>query len=180
MLRAGKPRLGPAAPPAPARLAASGARAACAARAEIGDDAHCFAEAAHARRTLQDQAGACWSHCPTWSMLLDGARPAPPEAPGAGDWPHGWQRSSRILTVHSRDRVLLPSLPIFASWRDVWLRRCEAAGVHGVEQFADAAFLQLLFTPHDRRNSISLMSAHLSFVAAVCQAQRSLLDGLSV
>ena len=70
--------------------------------------------------------------------------------------------------------------PIFASWRDVWLRRCEAAGVHGVEQFADAAFLQLLFTPHDRRNSISLMSAHLSFVAAVCQAQRSLLDGLSV
>ena len=70
--------------------------------------------------------------------------------------------------------------PIFASWRDVWLRRCEAAGVHGVEQFADAAFLQLLFTPHDRRNSISLMSAHLSFVAAVCQAQRSLLDALSV
>ncbi|CAE7369732.1 unnamed protein product [Symbiodinium natans] len=68
--------------------------------------------------------------------------------------------------------------PIFASWRDVWLRRCEAAGVHGVEQFADAAFLQLLFTPHDRRNSISLMSAHLSFAAAVCQAQRSLLEAV--
>ena len=51
--------------------------------------------------------------------------------------------------------------------RDVWLRRCEAAGVYGVEQFADATFLQLLFRPHDRRNSTSLRSAHLSFVAAV-------------
>ena len=71
---------------------------------EVGDNAHCLAEAAHARRTLQDQG---WSNCPTWSMLLDGARPAPPEAPGAGDWPHGWQyHTSRTFTEHSRDRVL--------------------------------------------------------------------------
>ena len=41
------------------------------------------------------------------------ARPAGRQlAPGAGDWPHGWQyHASRTLTVHSRDRVLLPSLP---------------------------------------------------------------------
>ena len=43
---------------------------------EVGDDAHCLAEAAHARRTLQDQG---WSNWPTWSMLLD----TPPEAPGS-------------------------------------------------------------------------------------------------
>ena len=78
---------------------------------EAGEGVHCLAEAAHARRMLQDQG---WSDCPTWRMLLDGARPAPPVAPGpgAGDWPHGWQyHASRTLAVHSRDRVLLPSLP---------------------------------------------------------------------
>ena len=67
--------------------------------AEAGDGAHCLAEAAYARCTLQDQG---WSACPTWRMLLDGAR----------DWPHGWQyHASWVFTVHSCDRVLLPSLP---------------------------------------------------------------------
>ena len=47
---------------------------------EAGEGVHCLAEAAHARRMLQDQS---WSDCPTWRMLLDGARPAPPVAPGA-------------------------------------------------------------------------------------------------
>ena len=75
---------------------------------EAGEGVHCLAEAAHARRMLQDQG---WSNCPTWRMLLDGARPAPPVAPGAGDWPHGWQyHASRTLTVHSLSRSCAPSL----------------------------------------------------------------------
>ena len=62
------------------------------------------------RRTLQDEG---WNTCPTWRMLLDGARPAPPAAPGAGDLPHGWQyHASQTLTIHCQDRVFLPSLPL--------------------------------------------------------------------
>ena len=40
---------------------------------EVEDGARCLAEAAQARRTLLEQG---WSTCPTWSALLDGARPA--------------------------------------------------------------------------------------------------------
>ena len=55
-------------------------------KSEAGAGTHCFAEAAQAHRTLQDQG---WSDCPTWHMLLDIARPAPPVAKDASDWPHG-------------------------------------------------------------------------------------------
>ena len=64
-------------------------------------------EAASARRTLVDPG---WSDCPTWRMI-HAARPEPPENPGAGDWPHGWQyHASQTLTEHHRGVIML-SLP---------------------------------------------------------------------
>ena len=67
-----------------ARLPSSAATYVRLLESEAGDGTHCLCR----RRTLQDQG---WSDCPTWRMLLEGARHAPPAAPGAGDWPHGWQ-----------------------------------------------------------------------------------------
>ena len=55
--------------------------------ADADDADHCLAEAARARRTLQDEG---WSECPTWRAVLEGARPAPSTEDSAGDWPHGW------------------------------------------------------------------------------------------
>ena len=77
--------------------------------AELGEATRCLAEAANARRLLLDRG---WSHCPTWRAILEGARPALAANPGAGDWPHGWQyHASRTLTEHSRERLVMPSLP---------------------------------------------------------------------
>ena len=77
--------------------------------AELGEATHCLAEAANARRLLLDRG---WSHCPTWRAILEGARPALAANPGAGDWPHGWQyHASRTLTEHSRECLVMPSLP---------------------------------------------------------------------
>ena len=77
--------------------------------AELGEATHCLAEAANARRLLLDRG---WSHCPTWRAILEGVRPALAANPGAGDWPHGWQyHASRTLTEHSRERLVMPSLP---------------------------------------------------------------------
>ena len=78
--------------------------------ADADDAAHCLAEAARARRTLQDEG---WSECPTWRAVLEGARPAPSTEDSAGDWPHGWQmHASRIHAEHYRDRVLMPALSL--------------------------------------------------------------------
>ena len=77
--------------------------------AELGEATHCLAEAANARRLLLDRG---WSHGPTWRAILEGARPALAANPGAGDWPHGWQyHASRTLTEHSRECLVMPSLP---------------------------------------------------------------------
>ena len=71
------------------------------------DAAHCLAEAARERRSLQAEG---WSECPTWRVVLEGARPTPSTEDSAGDWRHGWQtHASRIHTEHYRDRVLMPA-----------------------------------------------------------------------
>ena len=64
---------------------------------ERARSAHCLAEAAHARCSLQDQL-LYMAHSPRRRS------PAPPVAPGEADWPHGWQyHASQTLTVHCRD-----------------------------------------------------------------------------
>ena len=66
--------------------------------ADAEDAAHCLAEAARARRTLQDES---WSECPTWRAVLEGARPAHQrktrQSGGASLGPHR-PRSSRPRT----------------------------------------------------------------------------------
>ena len=73
-----------------------------------GDDIPNLRAAAECRELLQAEG---WEACPSWRAILQGARPAPPEHAGPGDWPHGWQfYASRTRNQHFRDNVLLPAM----------------------------------------------------------------------
>ena len=71
-----------------------------------GAEAPSLRAAAEARELLQTEG---W--CPGWREILQGARPAPPEHTGPGDWPHGWQfHASRTRNQHLRDSLMLPAM----------------------------------------------------------------------
>ena len=67
----------------------------------------------------------------------------------------------------------LRSCPLFVPWRRLF-------GLRAVEQLPDDVFLHLLFLPKHHCNSVGLLSAHMHIVAGVCQAQRSLLEGVNL
>ncbi|OLP88553.1 hypothetical protein AK812_SmicGene30090 [Symbiodinium microadriaticum] len=74
-----------------------------------GGEADCLREAAAARDLLAAEG---WHDCPTWSSILQGARPTPANDARPGDWPHGWQmHASRTRNTQFRDSVLLPDMP---------------------------------------------------------------------
>ena len=81
------------------------ARRCLAALEDRGGEADCLREAAAARDLLAAEG---WHDCPTWSSILQGARPTRQNDAGLGDWPHGWQmHASRTRNTHFRDSVLL-------------------------------------------------------------------------
>ena len=69
------------------------------------------------------------------------------------------------------------SCPMFLHWRNVWSRHLQSLG-HAVDHFSDDALLRFLFSPNGRGNIRASIAARMSFVASICQAQRSLLEGL--
>ena len=73
-----------------------------------GAEAPSLRAAAEAHELLQTEG---WEACPGWREILQGARPAPPEHTGPGDWPHGWQfHASRTRNQHLRDSLMLPAM----------------------------------------------------------------------
>ena len=85
------------------------ARRCLAALEDRGGEADCLREAAAARDLLAAEG---WHDCPTWSSILQGARPTPANDARPGDWPHGWQmHASRTRNTQFRDSVLLPDMP---------------------------------------------------------------------
>ncbi len=72
----------------------------------------------------------------------------------------------------------LRSCPLFSSWRSTWLQRLHSLGLDGVDRLTDNMFLRLIFSTHAMRNARSAIAAHVSFVAGICQAQKSLLQGV--
>ena len=61
-----------------------------------------------------------------------------------------------------------------------WTHGYHVSGLRSVSQLPDEMFLHLLFSQQHSRNTVAPMSAHMDFVAGVCQAQRSLLEGMNL
>ena len=61
-----------------------------------------------------------------------------------------------------------------------WTHRHHVSGLRTVDQLPDDFFLHLRFSPQHSCNIVAPMSAHMHFMAGVCQAQRSLLEGMNL
>ena len=72
----------------------------------------------------------------------------------------------------------LRSCPLFHSLSSAWLQRLQCLGHTRVLQLSDEMLMRLLFAPASMRNTRASIAVHVTFVAGICQTQRSLIDGL--
>ena len=73
----------------------------------------------------------------------------------------------------------LRTCPLFLHLRRAWLQRLQSRH-YDVDLLSDDSLLRFIFAPHGMGNTRSSAHAHVLFVAGVCQAQRSLLEGLGL
>ena len=73
----------------------------------------------------------------------------------------------------------LRTCPLFLHLRRTWLQRLQSRH-YDVDLLSDDSLLRFIFAPHGMGNTRSSAHAHVLFVAGVCQAQRSLLEGLGL
>ena len=89
-------------------------------------------------------------------------------------------KPSRVYVALLCGASFTPCAPAPLLYRGVGLGHTapHLSRLSAVEQLPDDVFLHLLFSPQHPCNTVGLLSAHMHFVAGVCQAQRSLLEGL--
>ena len=73
----------------------------------------------------------------------------------------------------------LRTCPLFLHLRRTWLQRLKSRH-YDVDLLSDDSLLRFILAPHGMGNTRSSAHAHVLFVAGVCQAQRSLLEGLGI
>ena len=69
--------------------------------------------------------------------------------------------------------------PLFLHLRRTWLQRLQSRH-YDVDLLSDDSLLRFIFAPHGMGNTRSSAHAHVLFVAGICQAQRSLPEGLGL
>ena len=69
--------------------------------------------------------------------------------------------------------------PLFLHLRRTWLQ-CLQSRHYDVDLLSDDSLLRFIFAPHGMGNTRSSAHAHVLFVAGICQAQRSLPEGLGL
>ena len=67
--------------------------------------------------------------------------------------------------------------PLFSPWRRIWVQRLPTLSCNW-DVLSDDSLLRPVFAPQEMGNTRSSTIAHVLFVASVCRAQRSLLEGL--
>ena len=121
-----------------------------------------------------------FAECHPWLNFCPAVHGCPLPLFASGRWPVAVITHSLMdvlpVTGLKLGHASLRSCPLFVPWRRAWTLLSHVS----VEQLPDDAFLRLLFSPQHPCKTVGLMSAHMHFVAGVCQAQRSLPEGLNL